>query len=151
VPIALFTIGILGVILAMNDQVGQFATTFSNDMTGANGQVGFFAWIGAIVAIAFVGKVTGLTATARLFMVLIALVFVFAQPNIWSNIATALGSVQEPTPSTALPPLSFTLPQQSANTPTVQPSAAVTAGTVAGDLASGNIGGAIGAGASLWG
>jgi hypothetical protein len=153
VPIALFGLGILGIVLAINDSVGQFGTTFTADMTGAQGQVGFFAWIAAIVVIAFVGRVTGLTMTAKLFIVLIALSFVFAQPSVWTNITSAVGAAQTPTPSATMPPLAFTLPQQSANSPApaTPQSTVATAGGIVSDLESGNIGGAIGLGSSLWG
>jgi hypothetical protein len=72
-PVALVVIGVILIIVAFNNTMGQLATELQNDVPG------FFVWGAAIAIILGLGYVPGLRTPSRWLLALVVLVIVLTQ------------------------------------------------------------------------
>lgn len=76
-PFLLILIGLLLVVTAFRNTIGQFATHLDEDLTSKNqGGASFIVWVAAIIGIGLLGYIPGLRGLSRGFLALIVIVVI---------------------------------------------------------------------------
>jgi uncharacterized membrane protein YgcG len=95
---AFLIVGAIMLILAMkgSDAISNFSDLVKNAFTSTNN---FFVWIGAILVVAILGRVSGMTKAAKILIVLIIIVYLFANQGVFSKFSEAFANVTSPSPA----------------------------------------------------
>lgn len=94
--IAILVIGLAFAIAAYNNTASALWSQLETDVFGSGSGSGFLVWAGAIIFVSILGNVLGIPKTAKLFVILVLVVFVLQQQGLWANIQTAFTTTASP-------------------------------------------------------
>lgn len=98
---AILVIGILTVISFAKGNYNEVATQVENDMFGTGSGSGFLLWVAAIVFLAVMGSALHIPRAAKMFMVLVLVVYIISQNGLWTQAETAFATATAPAASSA--------------------------------------------------
>ena len=89
-PLGLIIIGALLFIIAIRGNYNDAGKLFNTTFFGANGQSGFFTWLGSITGLAIIFRIIGAPKAGELFIALLLIVFFLKNPGILAAIEGAI-------------------------------------------------------------
>jgi hypothetical protein len=101
--VALLVFGAVLIAVAINDKVGEFGELVKKDMVGEGAQIGFIAWVGAIIVLAAFFKVLNLPEAGRAMVILIILAFLLGHHDIPGQVLEAIKGASTPADYPKLP------------------------------------------------
>lgn len=94
--VALSTL-IIGILLFITFMKGNYAAVFgqiNQDLFGSGSGSGFLVWAAAILAIALLGSILQIPKAAKLFIILIIVVYLIKTPNLWAQLESGITGAQ---------------------------------------------------------
>lgn len=88
--LAFVAVGLLAIVTALRGNQAQVAAQLEQDFTSKSAGPSFWTWIGALILLAIIGRVTGATNAVRLFIVLLIVVYIVANRGLLANFKSAL-------------------------------------------------------------
>lgn len=102
-PILFTIIGLLLIVTGVQNTHKQFSVTLGNDLVGDANHAGFIWWIAAIGSVGAIGYIGHLRTISRLFLVLIIIGMLVANPAFFTEVNKAVkeGPIKPLTAATA--------------------------------------------------
>jgi uncharacterized membrane protein HdeD (DUF308 family) len=92
-PILLLIVGILLIVVGINDKVSELGDLITEDFQPSDGSAGFHIWIVAIFVAGAIGYIPGFKPVANAFLVLIVLGILLSNKGFFSQFTDAIESV----------------------------------------------------------
>lgn len=89
-PIFFLVIGIMLIVVAINDKMPQLGSLVKDDFQPSSGDPGFAAWIIALFVIGSLGYVKALRPLANSFLVLVVLVMFLSNQGFFAKFTSAI-------------------------------------------------------------